>query len=112
MLDKSKKPVPMEKSIVTSILKYLNSLPGCHARKVAGTDNQAGEPDIDACYYGRTLKLEVKRPKPFGNDGTKLQLATLAKWKAAGAVTGIVRSVDDVKAIIQEVDKERWEEPK
>lgn len=111
MLDKSNKQVPMEKSIVTGILKFLNSLPVCHARKVAGTDNQAGEPDIDACYHGQTLKLEVKRPKPFGNDGTKLQLATLEKWKAAGAIAGIVRSVDDVKAIIQELDNGR-KEPK
>lgn len=58
----------------------------------------AGEPDIDCCYRGRAVKLEVKRP---GGKPTKLQEATLGKWKAAGAIVGVVHSVEDVKELLR-----------
>jgi len=92
------KNVPLESSIVKSILKYLNTLPGCYAEKTwGGPWGNAGRPDIDGCINGQTLKLEVKRP---GGQLTKLQANKLARWKAAGAIAEVVRSVDDVKKII------------
>lgn len=90
-------PTPLEKSITAGILRYLNSLPGCYACKVHGGPYMAGWPDIVGCYQGRALALEVKRP---GNRATKLQLAVLRKWREAGAVAGVVTSVEDVKELV------------
>ena len=95
-----KKSVPMEKSIVAGILKYLNGLPGCHAVKTHGSAYSGGQPDVDACYKGQTIKLEVKRP---GKQATALQEAVLAQWKAAGAIVGVVTSVEEVRAIMEGV---------
>jgi hypothetical protein len=41
--------------------------------------------------------LEVKRP---GGKATPLQVAELRKWGRAGAIVGIVESVDDVRALL------------
>ena len=87
-----------ERAIVRSILAYLNSLPCCLARKRwGGGMGVAGEPDIDACIGGRSLQLEVKRP---GEKPTALQLKRLDEWRQAGAVTGVVTSVEEVRALL------------
>lgn len=89
---------PLEKSIVTAILKYLNSLPMCHAEKThGGAFGAKGKADITGCLNGRRLELEVKRP---GEKPTKLQSVVLAKWSAVGAISAVVTSVDDVKAVL------------
>jgi len=95
---KNTKP-PLEKSIVNSIIKYLNSLPQCRAIKVSGDAKRSGEPDIDCVYRGQAYKIEVKRS---GGKATRLQKAILAKWAAAGAITGVVTSVDEVKELLGE----------
>lgn len=103
----ARRVAPLESAVVASILKYLNSLPDCRAIKTAGDAKRLGEPDIDCCYKGRAIKLEVKRPgreHGYSNDTgklTKLQIATLSKWKAAGAIAGVVCSVEDVKRILE-----------
>jgi hypothetical protein len=49
-----------EKAIVNSILRYLNGLPRCVARKRwGGGYGLAGEPDIDACIRGRSLQMAL-----------------------------------------------------
>ncbi len=81
-------------------MKYLNSLDECRAIKVPGTASRSGEPDIDGCIRGRTIKLEAKRPN--GKYGaTKLQETILGEWQKAGAITGVVRTVDDVKNLLK-----------
>ena len=87
-----------ERAIVKAVLRYLNSLPACLARKRwGGGMGYAGEPDIDACVRGRSVQLEVKR---FGEDATPLQQKRLEEWSRAGALVGVVRSVADVKALL------------
>ena len=87
-----------ESAIVKAILKHLNSLPGCLARKRwGGGMGVAGEPDIDACICGRSLQLEVKRP---GEKPTLLQLKRLDEWREAGALVGVVTSVAEVKELL------------
>lgn len=88
-----------ERSIVKAILAYLNSLPNCLARKRwGGGMGMAGEPDIDACIGGRSLQLEVKRP---GEKPTELQHKRLEEWRQAGAITGVVTSVADVRDLLE-----------
>ena len=87
-----------ESAIVRAILVYLNSLPRCLARKRwGGGMGVAGEPDIDACLAGRSLQLEVKRP---GQKPTALQCRRLEEWRHAGALVGVVTSVEEVRALI------------
>jgi len=91
-----------EKVIVNSILKYLNSLPQCRAEKTwGGGYGNAGKPDITGCLRGRRFELEVKKT---GGKPTKLQEVTLHKWLEAGAITGVVHSVGEVKEVLNVED--------
>jgi len=83
---------------VNAILHYLNSLPGCRAIKLHQDEYQANEPDIVGCLAGRFLALEEKRE---GERARPAQLATLCKWRDAGAVAGVVRSVEDVDKLLK-----------
>lgn len=88
-----------ERAIVKAILAYLNSLPGCLARKRwGGGMGVAGDPDIDACIRGCSVQLEVKRP---GERPTPLQLKRLEEWRRAGAVVAVVHSVAEVGAVLE-----------
>ena len=82
-----------ETVITRKILKYLNGLVGCYARKVPGGFFSSGWPDIVGCYAGRAFLIEVKVP---GNTTTKLQDQELSRWGAAKARTLVAYSVDDV----------------
>lgn len=89
-----------ERAIVKAILAYLNSLPGCLARKRwGGGMGVAGDPDIDACIRGRSVQFEVKRP---GERPTALQAKRLGEWRQAGAVVAVVHSVAEVRAVLEE----------
>jgi hypothetical protein len=88
-----------ERAIVKAILTYLNSLPGCLARKRwGGGMGVAGDPDIDACIRGRSLQLEVKRP---GGKPTALQAKRLHEWRAAGAVSVVVTSLEETQDLLR-----------
>lgn len=87
-----------EADIVKAILKYLKTVPRCFAWKEhGGMYGTAGIPDIIACIDGRFVALEVKTEvgKP-----TALQEATIRKINTAGGTAMVVRSVDEVRNII------------
>ena len=91
---------PLERTIVKSILAYLNGQPGCLARKRwGGGMGVAGDPDITGCLRGRHFEVEVKRP---GAKPTALQLKRLEEWRRAGAVVGVVESLEQVRALLAE----------
>lgn len=46
----------------------------------------------------------MKRPQGTYKP-SELQLAVLSMWKEAGAITGVVHSVDEVKEIIAEAER-------
>lgn len=87
-----------EADIVKAILRYLKTVPKCFFWKEhGGMYGTAGIPDIIACINGRFYGFEVKT-----EDGrpTKLQESTIRKIKNAGGIALVVRSVDEVKAVI------------
>ena len=90
-----------EAPIVTRIIRYLRSLPGGWARKTHGNAFVRGEPDVTACVRGRRVELEVKIP---GKDATPVQKVALKRWHEAGAVTGVVHSLEETQDILQEND--------
>lgn len=91
--------MPRENVIVENILKYLNSLPVCVAEKVQGSAISSGKADINACYKGHSLRIEVKTPD-HGNKASKKQEMNLKRWETAGACCIIAYSLEDVKKVI------------
>ena len=91
-----------ESDIVKAIMKYLKSVPQCFCWKEhGGMYGTAGIPDIIACINGHFCGFEVETDigKP-----TKLQEATIRKILAAGGTAVVVRSVDEVKAVVNGIN--------
>ena len=88
-----------EKEVVDSIKEYLQTIPNLFFWKEHGGQfGTAGIPDLIVCYKGRFIALEVKRP---GGKPTLLQKITLNKIEKAKGIAKIVTSVEQVKAIIE-----------
>lgn len=116
--------IPRESTIVDRILKYLNGLPGCIARKRHGSAyGLKGEPDIYVIisvmrwresvpgqFTGKFTsemvplhaEIEVKRP---GKEPTLLQQKRLDQYRALGVPTLVATSLDEVKAFIEEIQR-------
>ena len=89
-----------ENDIVRAILKYLKTVSGCFAWKEhGGMYGTAGIPDIIACIKGRFYAFEVKTPV---GKTTALQDATIRKIRECGGQAFVVRSVDEVKEILNQ----------
>ena len=93
-----------EADIVRNIIKYLRTVPQCFCWKEhGGMYGTAGIPDIIACingrFYGFEVKTEVGKP-------TKLQEATIRKVLSAGGTAVVVRSVDEVKAVVNGITEQ------
>lgn len=95
----------MESRIQSSVLKYLNSLPGCMAENVSGNAAQSGRADINACYKGHCIKIELKDPEDKSYGVTKQQKLYLEKWRRAGAIVGVCYSLQQVKDFIKCIDE-------
>ena len=90
-----------EKLIVNAIIKYLKALDNCFCFKEhGGIYGTAGIPDIICCLKGRFIAFEVKTES--GRE-TELQKATIKKINKAGGISEVVRSVDEVKEILQKI---------
>ena len=96
----------LERDVVAAIRKYLTSLGGdiFFWKEHGGPYGTSGIPDIICCYKGRFLGLEAKLP---GGKLTALQRRALDRINAAGGIGRRVESVDDVKAVIAQADRER-----
>lgn len=88
-----------EADIVRAIMKYLRFVPQCYAWKEhGGMYGTAGIPDIICCYRGRFYGFEVKTDT---GQPTELQKSTIRKILAAGGTALVVRSVDEVRAVME-----------
>ena len=89
-----------ENDIVRAILKYLKTVSGCFAWKEhGGMYGTAGIPDIIACINGGFYAFEVKTPV---GKTTALQDATIRKIRKCGGQAFVVRSVDEVKELLNQ----------
>jgi Holliday junction resolvase len=92
-----------ESQIQAAILHYLRSLGWwCWAVKTA-VCNERGVPDVLCCYKGRFAAFEVKTHKGRQSPLQKIQLHRI---QTAGGRAAVVRSVEDVKQVLQEMDQE------
>lgn len=93
----------LEKDITNKILRYLKGLDHCYCFKEhGGSYGSSGIPDIICCYRGRFLAFEVKTPK---GKTTPLQDIAIRKICEADGIALVVRSVDDVKSVINEMEE-------
>ena len=87
-----------EKEIVAKILRYLKTVPrGFAWKEHGGIYGTAGIPDIIACIDGSFFAFEVKTTT---GKATPLQETTIRKILASGGTAVVVRSVDEVRAIL------------
>jgi len=90
-----------ESQLILNIRKYLATIPGCFYWKEHGCQyGTAGIPDIIVCHKGKFIALEAKVGR---NQPTRLQAATNELIRRAGGVAAVVRSVDEVKEIMQAI---------
>ena len=88
-----------ERDIVAKIRNYLKTVPRCFFWKEhGGKYGTAGIPDIVACIDGHFFGFEVKTEK---GKPTVLQEATIRKILKSGGTAAVVRSVDEVRALIE-----------
>ena len=93
-----------ERDIVAAIMRMLKKWPRCFCWKEhGGMYGTAGIPDLIICYKGRFIGLECKVGK---NTATVLQQQTIRQILKAGGYAVVVKSVGEVKAIIQAFEKE------
>lgn len=98
----------LERDVVAAIKKYLASL-GSDVffwKEHGGPYGTSGVPDIICCYKGRFLGLEAKLP---GGKLTALQERALERINRAGGIARRVESVDDVRDVIAQADRETKE---
>lgn len=94
-----------EKDLVKQISNYLITIPDLFFWKEHGGQyGTAGIPDLIVCYKGRFIGLECKVGK---NKPTVLQEVTIRQIVRAGGYALVVRTVDEVKEIIEAFKKER-----
>ena len=90
-----------ESEIISAIKEYLKTVSNCFYWKEHGGEyGQAGIPDIICCLSGKFIAFEVKTDK---GKTTVLQEITLRKIRRAGGYAEVVRSVSDVKTIIEKL---------
>ena len=88
----------LEKDVVAAIMRRLKVEPMCFAWKEhGGMYGTAGLPDIVCCLCGRFFAFEVKTTT---GQLTNLQEHTIERIQAAGGRAFVVRSVEDVDAIL------------
>ena len=98
----------LEKDIVAAIRRYLGTLGEdvFFWKEHGGPYGASGVPDIICCYKGRFLGLEAKLP---GGKLTALQERALERINRAGGIARRVESVDDVRDVIAQADRETKE---
>lgn len=69
----------------------------------AETSTRKGAPRILACYGGRFVAVEVKAPR--GPGPTRTQRLELESLDRAGAITMVARSVCEVEAVLDDLDR-------
>lgn len=97
------RPAPRRKpenEIVRDGIGYLRSVG--YARKVhGGAMGNIGEPDVDACVRGRTVKLEAKAGS---NKPKAVQLAALNRWAKVGALVGWFTTTQHIVELLDHLD--------
>lgn len=92
-----------EHQLQSSIIKYLESRGAVVINQIAGGGQKRGISDLTACYKGKYIALEIK--KPVGSYGLTLaQKVFINNVIKAGGKAGEFRSIDEVKKVLDDID--------
>lgn len=92
-----------ESALTTKIRQYLVAR-GAYVHKTHGGPNSQGYPDLEGCYRGLFLGLEVKMPGKEKNV-TDLQAHQLARINEAGGYGAVISSTAQAHAVLDLLDK-------
>lgn len=95
--------MPREEVIVERILKWINAQEEGVAEKVQGSAISSGKADINACYKGHSIRIEVKS-KDHNNKASKKQILNIQRWRSAGAYCIVAYDLTDVKNLLWKID--------
>jgi len=98
--------IMIESDVQKNIISYLRHKRVYHFRFQAQS-NLNGLPDIICLYKGFFLGLELKREK--GGAPTQLQLKKIKAINDNGGIGVIVRSVEEVEEILNNIDRGIYE---
>lgn len=88
-----------ENDLIKNIKEYLKTVKDCfYWKEHGGIYGTAGIPDIIVCYKGRFIAFECKVGT---NKATVLQEITIRQILKAGGYALVVRSLDEVKQVIE-----------
>jgi hypothetical protein len=88
------KEAPLNKKVI----KWLNDLPRCLARKTKGGPANPGQLDVTGCLQGIRIEIEGK---VGDNKPTKLQLKTIKEWQNVGAITGWYNTFEGAQKLVR-----------
>lgn len=96
-----------EKKVLKSLTSFLEKLkkeghPVWWVKNHGSIYAKAGVPDLHITYFGRSVWIEVKSAT---GKTTEIQEHILTQIARAGGTVGIVRSVDELQAILNEVPR-------
>lgn len=72
-----------ENAVTSKLIKQLNSIPELYARKRHGGMFSSGDPDIQICYKGYTVLIEMKM---HGGALSEIQAVQMNRWQNAKAI--------------------------
>jgi hypothetical protein len=93
--------MPLERSLLHACERELKRR-GITYRKRHGTAfGTKGDPDLFLLHRGIHVEVELKR---VGEQPTPLQQLRLEEWRQAGAVTAVVHTIDELRAVLLAVE--------
>lgn len=87
-----------EARIKADIRRFLTESGAFWSNVQGGPGSKPGDPDIVACYKGRYIGLEAKTETGRQSDIQKVRESEI---RDAGGVYAVVRSVDDVRKVLE-----------
>lgn len=94
-----------EQKLKKAIKTYLDSVNAYYAVVQGGPFSPPGAPDIIACYKSLFIGIEAK--SPTGGRVSEIQKFTHKKIIDSQGIIIIARSVEDVKEVIESIDRAR-----
>lgn len=91
--------ISTEASLKSQVMRMLaKEFPAALVRKRHGTVyTVTGDPDLTILFHGMHIECELKR---MGQEPTQLQAARLEAWRRAGALTAVIRSVQEMRDLM------------
>lgn len=93
----------LEIHIQGKILKYLSGRQGVYSYRSRAT--HGGVLDIQVCYYGLFIAIEVKQPNS-SYGASDLQMLNICMIEACNGIAAICRGVQDVKKLLDRIEIE------